>query len=70
MKHDSKDERLSFVKIYLFYVCGCFACMHVCAHKGQKRVSDFLQLELQMAVKSLCDCWKLNVGPLQKQKVL
>lgn len=36
---------------------GCFACIYVCvpfecsSHRGQKRVSDLLEMELQMVVK-------------------
>jgi len=39
-----------------FYVCECFACMyacvHVCAFRGQEKVLDSLVLELQVAVNS------------------
>ena len=40
----------------LFYVCGCFSCMHVCVLRvcsvqgSQKRMLDPLELGLQVAV--------------------
>lgn len=36
--------------------------MSVGGHKGQKRVSDLLQLKLQAVVNSWCGCWVPNPG--------
>ena len=47
---------LTIIKIILFCVHGCFPCLYVFAlymgsiHKGQKKMSDSLELELRMAV--------------------
>lgn len=56
----------------LFYVYGCCACMyvfapHVCSVlKGQKRVSDPLELELELVVSH-----QMDAGfPLNEQPVL
>ena len=39
--------------------------------EGQKRASDPLELQLQMAVSHLlCGCWKQNLDPVHAQKVL
>lgn len=40
------------------------------AHKGQKRVADPLELELQMTVNSPLWGWKPNSDPLQQQQEL
>lgn len=40
------------------------------AFKGRKRVSDLLDLELQVGVESSCGFLKKNPGPLQDQQVL
>lgn len=49
-----------------------YRCVHItcvpCAHGGQK-VSDTLELELQMVVSHAWGCWQPNVGPLQEQLV-
>lgn len=43
----------------LFYMYGCIACIYVYAHelscalKIQKRTSDLLELEIEMALSSL-----------------
>ena len=59
----------------LFYVYGCFACMHVCvpcafsAHRSGKRASDTLGMKSEDCELS-CGYWELNLGPLKNQPVL
>ena len=61
--------------LFLLYVYEYF-CKYVCAPCAcsvlgdQKRVSDPLGLELQMAVSYHVGCWKQILGPLQEQHVL
>lgn len=47
-------------------------CMDVCIHSDQKRVSDALELELQVAVNHhpMEVARELSLGPLEKQKAL
>lgn len=46
-------------------------CMDVCIHSDQKRVSDALELGLQVAVNHTMEVAKeLNLEPLEKQKAL
>lgn len=49
-----KDFILSYSYISLY--------MSVDGHKGQKRVSDLLQLKLQAVMNSWCGCWVPNPG--------
>ena len=39
------------------------------AHRGWKRESDHLELELTDGCE-LCGCWELNSGPLQEEQLL
>ena len=64
---------ITFSFLYLFYFMRMFACIaHICSTcvsggcGGQKRVSDLLELELQV-FKPPCGCWELDPGPLQEQ---
>lgn len=51
--------------------------LHICLHTmyiagalgGQKRVSDFLELELMGIDKAPCGFWEINLGFLQEQKI-
>ena len=52
-------------------------CTYVCISdeysmlRDQKRASGPLELELEMAVSCLpCECWELNLDPLQEQPLL
>jgi hypothetical protein len=36
-------------------------------HKGQRRASDSLKLELQMVVSHPCEFWEWSPGPVGKQ---
>lgn len=52
--------------------------LHIClctvyigdALGGQKRVSDFLEVELMGIGKPPCGFWEMNLGSLQEQKSL
>lgn len=40
-----------------------YLCIYVCAYLSegdQKRVSDLLELELQVVVNYRCECWELS----------
>lgn len=56
-------------------MCGCFACMYVYTTKahlvpsGQKRASDFVQLELTDNYELSCRYWELNLAPLKEHPV-
>lgn len=57
--------------LFIFILCGrMFACIYVYhvpgAPVGQKRVSDILKRELQMAVNRHVDWGELYLGPLQE----
>lgn len=52
--------------VFCMHVYMCFTCTSG-AYGGQKRVSDFLELEIYMVVKPPCGCWDLNSGSLEKQ---
>lgn len=52
-------------------------CPHVCVPCGSlepmetsKRVSDLLEVELQVVVSCHVECWKTNPGHLQEKQVL
>lgn len=49
----------AFLKLFLFYVSGCFACcmpgLHACACAGQKRTSCSLELGSQIIVSNRVD---------------
>lgn len=49
----------------LMFLSVCMYVEHVC----QKKVSESLELELQIAVKSPCVCWERNLGLLREQQV-
>lgn len=54
---------LVVVKVYLFYMYRCFACMTVCvpgARVGQKRVSGVLVLGVWMVLNSHMGWWELT----------
>lgn len=58
-----------FKKLVLFYVCACLCIMCTLgAHRGQKRILDSLELELQTVKAAM---WTLGSGPrlLEKQSV-
>jgi hypothetical protein len=46
----------------------CHLCVSV--HRGQKKVLNFVQLELQAIMSSLCGCWELNSSPVAEQQTL
>lgn len=46
---------IRFIFLLLFYVCDCFASVHVC--RGLKRGLDPLDMEMH------CVCWESNLGP-------
>lgn len=53
-------------------MCPC-ECIYMCmwcagTHEDQERVSDPLDLELQMAVSCWCGCWDLNLVLMTKQR--
>ena len=49
------------------YVCHVYECN---AQRGQKRASDFWELELWVVVSSWYGSWEPNLGPLQEKQVL
>lgn len=55
---------------YLFLVMGIFICVSVCACRGQQKVSDLLEPELQVVVSPSCGCLKLNCKPLEEPGIL
>jgi hypothetical protein len=45
--------------------------MYMCdAGRGQKRLSDPLELEIKDGCELPCGCWELKLGPPQEQQVL
>lgn len=64
--------------IFSFYLNAIFKNLFVCLHahistgnqRGQKKVSDPLELRVHVAVRHSCDCCKMNSGPLQEQQEL
>ena len=60
------------------YMCGCFICVCMCLYTtcvfgacgGQKKVSDFLELDFQMKKSYHCRLWESHLGPLQEQQAL
>lgn len=47
-----------------------YACVTIyvpCDHKVRKWCQIFLDLELTDGCELPCECWELNLGPLQKQ---
>ena len=54
----------------VFSMCMYVHHMCACDQRGQKRASDPLKLELQKVCELPCECWKLNLGPVQEQPVL
>lgn len=59
-------------KYFLFYVCGCFDYMYVCASacESQKWASDTLELNLQMFVNyHIKGCREPNLDPLKEQEL-
>lgn len=67
---------MAFKQDLLYFMCTVlFTCVYmysVCmpgVHRGQKRVSDSLKLELQMIVSHHVG-WELNLGHLQEHQVL
>lgn len=50
--------------------CECIYMYMWCVgtHEDQERVSDPLDLELQMAVSCCCGCWDLNPVLMTKQQ--
>ena len=71
----SRNQLFFVFYFILFYVYGCFACMHVCvpcafsAHRSGKRASDTLGMKSDNCELS-CGYWELNLGPLNNQPVL
>jgi hypothetical protein len=55
--------------VFYLHVYLCIMC-EPDAQKEQERVSDPLEVELQMAVSCVCGCWELNPGLLEEQSVL
>lgn len=59
--------------LFIFILCAWVFFLHVCLHTmympgtygGHKKVSDLLELELQMT-EPPCRCWESNPGPLGK----
>lgn len=62
-----KISTLKVLIICLFNVMCLYGCHngYMCAHRGQKRTSDSLEMDTQIGVN-----WELNLLPLQKQLVL
>lgn len=68
-------DKILFFLMYLFfdflipffldyvYVLICI-CVSTGAHRAHKRVSDCLDLELEVCVIFLTCVWELNLGPL------
>lgn len=50
----------------MYFMCMCFDCMYICvpyAHRSQKKVMAFLELQLHMVVCAMpCGYRKLNWG--------
>lgn len=56
-----------FLSMYrCFLVCLCVICA-AGAPGGQRRVSEPLELELQVVCEPPCGCWEFNPGPLEEQ---
>lgn len=59
----------------LFYVFGCFACMHILvllarhSCRGQKRASHPLELNLETVVSHYVHAGNMNLGLLKEQPV-
>lgn len=64
-----KNGFRSFYCVFCLHVCICTTCVPG-ASSGQKRVSDPVELELQMLVSYHVGSGKQNLGPLYKQQVL
>lgn len=55
---------------FFFNVYVCMTVCHICVARGQKSVSNPLELELQWLWADCQGCWELNLDSLEKQQVL
>lgn len=58
---------LKLCLICLFYMYECFAWIHICALRGQKRVLEPTELELN-GRERLAGCWEPNSRPCKISK--
>ena len=56
---------ITFLNIYLF-ICYVYNVLSLCMPAGQKKAPDIITDGFEPP----CDCWELNLGPLEEQAML
>lgn len=56
--------------MFCLHGCLCTMCMHATASRSWEQSTRFLRSGVTGGCRLPCECWELNLGPMQEQKVL